>query len=254
MSLFAQITPEMMDKYSLSAELSSAHEEQFQQSSSQYEDALKELNLVFVVDVSGSMNETDTDAARMGRTVGFNGEKWTRWDNVMQAVKCLADPCFQYDADGCIPMIFFNNKHLEKQFRSVSDILTTMNAVQPTGTTNLLEALEYTFLQHLQVGKKALFIVLTDGEPNEGQKPQVKDLIRNTVGQADPSGDVANVLFIRVGDSPEAIAFLNDLDNCEEIGKNVDTKSDNALYKMGPKNLILNAIFEHLEGTEEYGK
>lgn len=26
-----------------------------------------------------------------------------------------------------------------------------------------------------------------------------------------------------------------------------DTKSDNMMYKMGPKNLILNAIHEHLD-------
>ena len=68
------------------------------------------------------------------------------------------------------------------------------------------------------------------------------------VTRQDPGGDRLNVLFIRIGDDPGAIDFLQDLDDCARIGDNVDTKSDNEAFVLGPRCLVLNAIFEHLEG------
>jgi hypothetical protein len=46
------------------------------------------------------------------------------------------------------------------------------------------------------------------------------------------------------------LILLNSLDNSKHIGDvvdAVDAKSENMVYKMEPKNLILNAIFEQLD-------
>eukprot|EP00386_Alphamonas_edax_P011707 GDKI01036888.1.p3 GENE.GDKI01036888.1~~GDKI01036888.1.p3 ORF type:complete len:146 (-),score=41.57 GDKI01036888.1:227-664(-) len=123
---------------------------------------------------------------------------------------------------------------------------------RPRGSTNLFAALDHAFNHHIPADRatKVLFIVLTDGQPDD--ESSVKRIIEQKVSRVDPKGEWLNILFIRIGDAPGAIRFLEDLDDCREIGGNVDVKSDNQVYEMGPQNLILNAIFEHLEGPRQY--
>jgi hypothetical protein len=65
-----------------------------------------------------------------------------------------------------------------------------------------------------------------------------------------------SVLFIQVGDSEGASVFLRDLDNCEEIGRCVDTKNANEVFGCIKKNgsvakVLENGIFEDVDGIEE---
>ena len=109
----------------------------------------------------------------------------------------------------------------------------------------MFAALEMAFNRDLS--HRILFIVLTDGEADNDQKPLIKRLIELRLTHHDLAGDRLNVLFVRIGDDFKARMFLRDLDDCREIGQSVDTKTDNLIYEMGPRNMILNAIHEHLD-------
>lgn len=124
-----------------------------------------------------------------------------------------------------------------------------LNTHTPTNqSTNLLEAMQVAFNDQLMKPDPLLFLIITDGQPNPGQEKEIKRLIKARLPAVDPTGDRVNILFIRIGDDQGAITFLKNLDDCKSIGDWVDTKSDNAVYQMGPENILMNAIFEHLDG------
>ena len=234
--------------YEIPPEMRRRHEKQFNDESRSYEDSLRDLQLVLIIDRSGSMRAPDEDGTGAGKSSGMIARgQWTRWDNVFQAAKYLVDSLFQYDKDGKIPVVFFGDESEEVIATSVDQLLDSFKSRRPTNEcTNLLSALNLAFARHV-TGEPTLFICFTDGCPNRGQEPHIKSAIHHFLSTNDPPGERLNILFLRVGDDPGAIAFLRDLDDCPEIGNNCDTKSDNAMYAMGPKNLILNAIHEHLD-------
>lgn len=154
----------------------------------------------------------------------------------------------RYDKDGEIPMYMFGNQVSSHVARSREEFFQVLNTHTPTNqTTNLLEALRRAFDVHLHSPDRMLFLVITDGQPNAGQEREIQRLIKGRVPPVDPAGDRVNLLFVRVGDDPGAIKFLSDLDDCASIGQWVDTKSDNAIYRMGPENVIVNSFYEHLD-------
>lgn len=221
------------------------------------EQSLSDLQLVLLVDRSASMMSDDDDCSG-GMTLHkpLNKVQWTRWDNVLITAQFLASEFFNLDSDGSIPIFFFESRVEEVTVRSVDDMERAFLARSPTGSTNLLGALEMAFSRHLNDSDKTIFVVFTDGEPNPGQVPRIKQLIEDKVVSScrrynntgsDTIGNRVNILFIRHGDERSAIRFLQDLDDCQEIGDFVDTKSDNAVFKMGATLTILNAIHEHYD-------
>jgi hypothetical protein len=235
--------------YEVPPQMRDAHEMEFYEHSANLEDSLRQLQLVLIVDRSGSMNTPDEDGTGQHRQTGMtvNGT-WTRWDNTFQAAKYLAESVLEYDKDGNIPLLFFGNGVEEINVRSVGEMLLNFKRRLPTNeSTNLLAALQTAFQRNVNNTENVLFIIFTDGAPIQGQQPHVKQLIRDQITRNDPTGTRLNLLFIRMGDDPQAMEFLADLDDSPDIAKNIDTKSDNAMYMMGPKNLILNAIHEHLD-------
>ena len=234
--------------YEIPPEMRQCHERQFQEQSRNYEASLCDLQLVLIIDHSGSMRAPDIDGTGAGKSNGMISHgQWTRWDNVFQAAKYLVDSLFEYDKDGKIPVVFFGDESEEIIASSIPQLLDLFKTRRPTEEcTNLLSAVNLAFARHV-TGENTLFICFTDGCPNRGQEPHIKSTIQHFLSSDDPSGERLNILFLRVGDDPGAIAFLQDLDDCPEIRNNCDTKPDNAIYVMGPKNLILNAIHEHLD-------
>ena len=194
------------------------------------------------------MLKPDEDGAGLGRTRGILGKGWMRWDNCIQTVMYLSEALLEYDKDRSLPLIFFGYHAVELVATNKDEFFAVVKEHAPTQeTTNMLEALTLAFDRHVNEEENVLFVVLTDGAPNAGQEPEIKRLIFDRLTKADHEGKRLNSLFLRFGDDPAAINFLKDMDDCEEIGDNVDTKSDNAMYAMGPKNLIVNAIHEHLD-------
>ena len=223
----------------------------FQEKSLKYENSLKKLNIVLIIDHSGSQGDPDKHPIPGQKTPrkGILGDGWTKWDNTFMVTKYLAESFFEYDADGKVPVIFFDGKIDTIEVKNCNQLYTTFNKYDPRGGTNLLGALQTAFSNYAtDPSQDTLFIVITDGEPNSGQQQPIHDLIYSNLTARDPQGLHWNVLFVRVGDDKTAIKFLKFLDNQKRtIGKNVDTKSDDLVYKMGPKALILNAIHEHLD-------
>ena len=236
--------------YEIPQTLRLQNEIQFQQSSFQYEDVLKKLQIVLVIDHSGSQGDPDKFPIDGEKTpkIGILGNQWTQWDNTYMVSKYLAESIFEYDADGKVPVVFFSNTVKTEVVSNSNQLFTAFNKYIPDSGTNLLGALQTAFSNYAtDPTQNTLFIILTDGAPAHGQEPEIQKLIKNTLTAWDPSGRRLNALFIRIGDNIHAVKYLKRLDKCKEIGENVDTKSDNLVYQMGPKNLILNAIYEHLD-------
>ncbi len=185
----------------------------------------------------------DPDAARLGRQRGFNGINWTRWDNLSYVLLILAQLFFHWKQQCSLPIMFFNEGHEEKSFNTLTDLATFIKRIAPKGHSNLFGALEATFLQHLVVGKPLIVFVLSDGEPSEGQLPLIKQLVDETVVAIDPSAQLVKIVFLRVGDRPEAIQFFDKL-KCP----NIVAKSDNFVFKIGAENFIQNIIYRNWEG------
>lgn len=176
----------------------------------------------------------------------ITNRKWTRWDNVVQLVGYLSEALFMCDADGEIPVYLFDNHTKHSVASSRATLLRMLASTSPGGGTDLGVALKRAFsdLSSQMDHQTMLFIVVTDGETEQSS---VMSAIRTNLPRRDPTGNRLNVLFLRVGDDPAAARFLKTLDDCREIGDWVDTKSDNAAYKLGPFNLFANAIYEHLD-------
>jgi hypothetical protein len=188
------------------------------------------------------IDETD-DEDPLGRTQ----RPWTRYDNLIKCAVYLIETMLKHDKDGAIPVIFFSSRIDHQVVTSPAELVQAFKNHPPNGSTNLLQALEMSFAKYAGPSESVLFVVFTDGQPDPGQPRPIKNLIRQRLTTADPTGNRLNVLFIRMGDDPSAIRFLQDLDDCQEIGDWVDTKADNDVYRLGPESLLINAIFENLE-------
>eukprot|EP00834_Sanchytrium_tribonematis_P005444 NODE_329_length_9526_cov_0.701708.p3 type:complete len:283 gc:universal NODE_329_length_9526_cov_0.701708:4364-3516(-) len=239
--------------YEIPESLIENHQNLFNKKSKQYESALDNLQIILLVDRSGSQSEADQYPMESDRKQ--TKPNWTKWDSTFMISNFLTESMFDYDKDGQIPVVFFGTKVNDTIVRNPGELYKEFQTYSPKGTTNLLDGLKLAISKYLptNTSENALFIVITDGKPMTSdsssieQKRLIKQLILNKIAKVDPKGDRLNVLFIRVGDDPDAMAFLQEMDDCEEFGENVDTKSDNQVYQMGPKNTILNGIFEHLE-------
>ena len=240
-----------LSKYEVPENVKEQHEECFYEKSYNYEDALRKLQLVLIVDKSGSQQASDSHPLNENQTKGIFGNRWTQWDNTFYAAKYLAESIFEYDADGHVPLVFFGHEATSVEAKSIGQMLLSFKKEKPTNeTTNLVSALQLAFEKYSSPSsedEKILFIVLTDGSPNSGQEPVVEKIIEENLKKNGIKDEALNILFVRIGDDPGAVQFLNNLDNSTCVGDVVDTKSDNMVYQMGPKNLILNAIFEHLD-------
>jgi hypothetical protein len=234
-----------IQKYEVQEETKDKHDTQFYEQSYQHEDTLNNLQIVLIVDKSGSQQTPDSHPSKDTPDKGMLGSGWTQWDNTFYAAKYLAESLFEYDSDGKIPVVFFGRSANDEVASGIGQMLVSFKKNKPTNeTTNLEDGLKLAYEKHstpTKADERILFIVLTDGSPNSGQEPRIKKLIE------DNKKDYLKLLFIRIGDDPGATQFLTNLDDCAQIGDCVDTKSDNMMNKMGPKNLILNALYEHLD-------
>ncbi len=210
---------------------------------------LLNLQLVFLIDISGSMEETDVDPEGVGKDGLLGRGKWTRFDNMVKILRNMTSELLKFDKDGKLPCFFFNNAVSKIEITDPNVLIAQVRRYKPGGSTAMHLAL-YEAIQEVNDIDNYLFVVFTDGVPDDTNA--VSRFLQNEIHRRDPKGDRLNVLFLRFGDDSGAIKFLEDMDDHSVFGENVDTKSDNAAFVLGPKLLVLNAIYEEIEKKPEW--
>lgn len=162
---------------------------------------LSEYDSILLVDRSGSMG---------GSAKGFS----TRWAAAKELAIGIATLAAQVDDDG-ITLIQFGGQF--QASRDVIDGVTDAVAVekiftdhQPAGSTPLSDALEAAFAKKFASGKKAIILVITDGEPND--PAAVKNSILGAARKLNDASEI-RIIFLQVGDDAGAAKYLDDLDN-----------------------------------------
>jgi len=165
---------------------------------------------VIIVDDSGSM-------------------EGSRWHEARDALAALADIASKYDADG-IDVCFLNNKHVGNNMKDSDLVRRLFDHVRPGGITPIGEKLETLLLYYLdnlehakarmEAGdpramkaiKPVNYIVITDGAPTDDPEEVIVAAARRLDAHNFPLSQVG-IQFVQIGNSAEATAFLNELDN-----------------------------------------
>jgi Tol biopolymer transport system component len=238
--------------YQVPTDIRERHRFIFQDKSIHFKDTLTDLQIVLLVDRSGSQGAKDRyPFENLPVPSGMNKHGlWTQWDNTFLMVNYLAETIFRHDKDKQVHTIFFGSKVDESVVTDHQELLEEFDKCSPSGSTNLLDAVKLAFEKYIpnDISQKTLFIVLTDGMPNpEKTKPFINELIREKISRVDLQGKRLKILFIRSGDDRGAKEWLRKLDREEDFSRNIDLRADDMILKMGPENLILNVFHEHLE-------
>lgn len=208
------------------------------------ESVLFNLQLIFLVDTSASMGINDVDPDGVGKDGLLGRGQWTRFDNMVKLLKAMTTDLLKFDKDGKLPCYFFNSTVERQEFTDPNMLVAQVRTMRPGGSTAMHLAFRES-LRELNDIDNFLYIVFTDGEPDD--QKAVSQFIETEIYAKDKGGDRINILFVRFGDDAKAMAYLQEQDDHPIYGDNVDTKSDNAAYVLGPKLLVLNAIYEELE-------
>lgn len=157
-----------------------------------------EYDFIILVDKSGSMGE---------KSKKMEGK--TRWQEAQEFTEGFARFAETVDDDGITVITFstaptvYDNVKADK----VHEVFTTC---QPGGSTNLAPALEEAFKKKFSANKKALIMVITDGEANDTSR--VKESIIAASNKLSDDSEIG-IQFVQIGDDPGAAKFLNDLDD-----------------------------------------
>lgn len=181
-----------------------------------------EYDFIILVDKSGSMGE---------RSTVMEGK--TRWEEAQEFTETFARYAEKTDDDG-ITVITFAGTPTVYDGVSADKVHEVFTKCQPSGSTNLAPALEEAFKKKFAANKKALIMVITDGEANDGQR--VKESITNAANKLN-SDDEIGIQFVQIGNDTGAAKFLNDLDDNLKGAKfdivNALTREEAEAYSMG---------------------
>lgn len=161
------------------------------------EDVLKALDLILVIDHSGSM---DSASKRL------SGK--SRWDEVKEDTIRAANVAGRYDADGLTVIAFATGVRAQDGV-TADKVEQLFQEVTPGGNTNLTAAIDTAIEKAKASSKEVVALVYTDGAPND-EKSVIEALNRAGKELGRPK---IGFCFIQVGDDPGAAKFLNKLDN-----------------------------------------
>lgn len=157
-------------------------------------------NLFFLIDVSASMQKSDTPTGK------------SRIDYCKEKAISLADEAAKYDEDG-VDVITFGEKvrHIGKATgANASDLIGPLKALE--GSTDTAGAIREAYNIHKKNKYQQSFCFLvTDGAPNS--KDEVKEVIRSIASEIKDEHEFC-IGFLIVGNADDSLkAFLTELDD-----------------------------------------
>jgi Mg-chelatase subunit ChlD len=160
---------------------------------------LTEYDFIVAIDTSGSMGEP----VKAGSTI-------TRWESVQEAAMTFIRDIEKMDDDG-IGLVLFGGSNVQS-FDGVNSAKAreAFSNNSPRGGTPLAEALSAALNLAGKSAKKDFIIVFTDGVPND--QAAAAQVIRAASNRQE-SDDALTILFVQVGDDPQATAYLKSLDD-----------------------------------------
>lgn len=160
---------------------------------------LTEYDFIVAIDTSGSMGEP----VKAGSTI-------TRWESVQEAAMTFIRDIEKMDDDG-IGLVLFGGSNVQS-FDGVNSAKAREAFANnsPRGGTPLAEALSAALNLAGKSAKKDFIIVFTDGVPND--QAAAAQVIRAASNRQE-TDDALTILFIQVGDDPQATAYLKSLDD-----------------------------------------
>jgi Mg-chelatase subunit ChlD len=159
---------------------------------------LSEFDFIVVIDASGSMGEKDMAGGK------------SRWEYMQETTLSFVRDLEAIDTDG-VDVITFGGDNIDVSTGVTSDKVKEVFAKRaPRGGTPLTEALHAAFKAAGKSDKKDFIIVFTDGVPND-KASAAKAIIEQSHKQE--TDDALTVLFVQVGNDPEATKFLTSLDD-----------------------------------------
>jgi hypothetical protein len=197
-------------------------------------EGLIQRNYFVVIDRSGSMSEP----AKKGGI--------SRWEAVQEYTLAIARECEKIDEDGIDVYLF--NKSFSSHFNTTADkVKDLFTSNTPNGGTDFVPVLKAVFDRHFLQDKPSTVVVVTDGEPSDGeagQKALIK-LLKETAGKLESDSELG-ITFIQVGDDKAASAFLKKLDD-DLVAEGakwdiVDTKTCDELESLSITDVLLAAI------------
>lgn len=163
---------------------------------------LKNLDIEFLLDKSGSMLSPDCPGAR------------TRWAYAQETTLGLATHAERHDPDG-ITVVPFAGSFKAYEGVTAAKVNQIFQENQPAGSTNTAAVLKsrldaYFARKASGKAKSTCLLVMTDGAPDDQQA--VANVIVEATKKMDADEEIA-ISFIQVGQDPEATKFLEWLDD-----------------------------------------
>lgn len=162
---------------------------------------LSEYDFIFLGDKSGSMARPEKSGDAQGRT---------RWTAMQESAETFARDISKIDSDGFGFGLFGGADYSVKDGCSVDDVVAGFASNQPRGGTPMAQALTSALALAGKSAKKDFIVVYTDGVPDD--KNAVAKVIRDQANKQ-TADDECTILFVQVGDDPEATAYLKALDD-----------------------------------------
>jgi hypothetical protein len=171
---------------------------------------LQGKDLIVLLDISGSMQTSETS----GGFLGMGGKTETRIEMAKTLIQAHYELFKQYSGKETVSFILFDHHATYYEVSNKAELDALLAKTEARGTTDTSGALKLAFDK---VGKEAVVLVYTDGEPSN------RDAVVRTIKQKATSGvdpDKFGIMFAQVGSDAGALSFLKYLDDIvgEELG------------------------------------
>lgn len=160
--------------------------------------SLKDCDLVFMVDISGSMNDFE------------NTVNVSRWEWCQKQIESFSSINSEKMKNG-FSICLFNDGHKFEPNCTLRNLQRCFHSVQPEGNTNLGAPMQIILDKYLDGSRvrPLVIVVMTDGLPNRGKN--VEQLIIGTTNRIHNNKEI-RITFLEIGDEFESNTLLTTLD------------------------------------------